>query len=351
MEAASSKKGYLCPECRLLLSAVPRMAGKRTVCPGCGTALLVPRGVDMVTPLGVELATKTQTARKNREGFDVHSKPKDQWQIELPKEILAVKASVMPWFTLIPAAVLGVVLVIAVILMMMGTTPRPAERVDGLAEAKSVNYQGFSEADVESFLEQIAEASSIDLLLPHLRKVENLERDVRAYYQSRPWKPFVYDKVINFGEMASGIALNFSARSVDGDLRDGVLFIEGDSLLLDWHAFVGYSEKSAKQIIAEKPTAPTLVRVFRSRGEYYNLGFDSDQWQAFELRFADSEETLIGYAPRDGALHVQLLPIGEQEGTKAVTLKIRYSEDVKRDNLVIIDSMLSDTWVLDHNRQ
>ena len=124
-------------------------------------------------------------------------------------------------------------------------------------------------------------------------------------------------------------------------------FIDGDNgLKIDWESWVGWSEVSWPVLLETKPETPVLVRVMARWVDYYNFGFsDENAWRSYRLVSPDGRHTLYGYVDRNSLLDQRLRP-SEPTASIAVTLKIHFRPDEQSDNQVVVDSFISDGWVL-----
>jgi hypothetical protein len=80
---------------------------------------------------------------------------------------------------------------------------------------------------------------------------------------------------------------------------------------------------------------------------YYNFDFPSSaesDWQSYRLDFPGEEKFLYGYIRRDDPLINQLRPIAS-DSNGAMILRIRYVESNSNDTQVVIDSVVSDSWI------
>ena len=124
-----------------------------------------------------------------------------------------------------------------------------------------------------------------------------------------------------------------------------VWLVDEDGWKVDWESTVGWSEMSMAQIREAKPVEPVRVRVRLTKSNYYNFGFSDDgEWQCFRLEAPDGESYLYGYAEAASPIARTLNLIDERRN--AVTLTIRFPQDPLTDQQVLIEKMISDTWVI-----
>ncbi|MBB5352575.1 YD repeat-containing protein [Haloferula luteola] len=115
---------------------------------------------------------------------------------------------------------------------------------------------------------------------------------------------------------------------------------------VDWESTVGWSPKTFEALTQERPTEPVAMRVRVLKSNYYNFAFaDDDAWQCFRIESANGEDYLYGYAEA-GSLTARTLNAVQKE-RNAVTLSIRFPEGSDNPRQVIIDSVISESWVAD----
>ncbi|MFD2158338.1 hypothetical protein ACFSW8_05460 [Rubritalea tangerina] len=310
---------------------------------------------DPVHPIGLDLRTQP-VSMKMAGSLQAGTPDLGDWQSDLPVEILAVRAKGLPWQMLTPGILLGVGMLGFLLYLLRETKVMPPQASGNLAQGKveaverRVSPQVVpSNERVQAVFQDLSKVGSVTELVGMVRGGDSQLAKLREYYgdEKVEFLPFS-------GELAVSPILGrdgfFIVNGVlsNGEFKAAVLTRgAGGGLLLDWDSYVGYGELQWNELLTQQPKEPVLVRAVRTKIEYYNAGFDSDQWQSFELEYPGEEVRLVGYAKRGSALVHQLLPIGNRYGSMDVTLKIHYPEEVEDPRLVIIDSMLSADWVVD----
>lgn len=350
-----NRRGYLCPECRLLVSATTEQMGASLVCPCCHTVLRVPKEDDDIPLFGDSM--RTQTVSVSLVGDQCRSE--SAWRENLPSALLAEHARGLPWHMLLPASIVGLVLYIGLMHVLLDTNDRPVRVLtSSIEQAQNSRSQASLGSDVsapvtpeevQTYLDTLADCQTVDQLQPYLRPVPELRKKLENYYAGHALHFDKVDTVYDVSPMVDypGRFL-FSASFAQGKGRLGVIFKQGDRLFLDWASFVGYCDIPWEQIKTQKSREPFTIRAIRSTAEYYNHGFDSENYRCFELTRNDSNETFYAYAKRDSEVYSQMLPIGVSELSAEMTLKVRYPEEVKDDKLLIIDAVESGHWIVDY---
>lgn len=354
---ADRRQGFLCPECRLLVSAPTEHLGATLSCPCCHTKLKIPRLEDSVLQLGAS-ARSTQGVSFRA---DSAKKNNASWHENVPLEYQAEHSSGLPWHMLVPAALLGIILFAGMVHLLFQTEERPVTTLEIIGtqvlstEAGSATDRSDSNieeiAKVKDYLNALSGCATVDELEPLLRPVDRLHEKLSSFYSVNTLsfkKIRSVEDLFPVPDVDGGYLCSFTY--VDGNARRGVLIENKGQIQLDWESFVGYSDVPWDQLKSILPREPVTVRVIRSVAEYYNHGFNSETYQCFELTRNDSNTRFYAYARRDGVVLNQLLPLGVSPIGSEMTIKVCYPEDVVDDNLLIINSVESGSWIVDYKK-
>jgi hypothetical protein len=263
---------------------------------------------------------------------------------------------------LVPASLIGLTLLIGLLGILYQTSERPVD-VSGAIhqvseqkapkdlEAVTVNNEAPSTAEVQSLLDRLSAVQSEGDLLELLRPVPHLEEKLEKFYNSNPLK-FSKVSTVRLVQSVTGYKNRFycSALYEDGSVRNCIVVRDEKGIVLDWESFVAYSDVAWEQIKSVFPREPFTVRAIRSVAEYYNHGFSSGDYQCYELTKVDSNIRFYAYARRWGSLMSQLQPIGMSDQNVEMTLRVYYPEEVIDDRLLVIDSVVSETWFVDYKK-
>jgi hypothetical protein len=192
--------------------------------------------------------------------------------------------------------------------------------------------------------------------LPFIRDRERVTPLMEGYYEDHPDGPIrslVIDSelsLIQRGE--SRFALIQGVSKPEGEAGKPLTFLiemsAGDSeFLIDWEVLVNYEpvpwETFKSEMVVD--AAPFRVRVMA--GDYYNFPFmDELEYKSYQLKLFGRDEAVFGFVRKgselataiDGSLFREL---SEQ---RAMILNLRYPEDGKLDNIVEIESIVSENW-------
>ncbi|MGJ8671543.1 hypothetical protein [Rubritalea sp.] len=286
----------------------------------------------------------------------------DSWHEDLPVEYLAAHSRGLPWHMIVPAALLGLLLFLGMVGLLLQTEERAVVALSASEVAAEVGVEQINAvstmsklqriARVEEYLNELSTCTSIDELEPKLRSVPQLREKMENYYKTNALSFKKVRSVNELYQISNDLDGGYlcSAVYTDGLIQLSVILEREGEVRLDWESFVAYSDIPWDEIKKRLPREPIKVRAIRSISEYYNYGFDSATYQCFELMRNDSNTRFYAYARRDGALLSQLLPLGVSAGMIEMTLKVHYPENVIDDRLLIIDSVESDSWVVDYKK-
>jgi hypothetical protein len=404
-ESASARKrwnAFVCQDCRGIFRVPADYQGKGVVCPVCDRMLRLPRAGELLPDLvesdepAVEPTAKeesiasTQIAEEIREDVVTledtssqaqtdspktrgewrrrkkdRSKAKDiegEWQKGTDKKIIRYSnGRETLWWAVAGIGFMG--LAAAAIIVMRPDKPvapqiqskAPIEFIDETvaerAREKAALELLAKERAARAVVEKAFQAKTVEDLIPLLRPVEGLEQKVRAHYGKYPLKPGQLEHIDEITPIFGYESHGFCAKVKLQNFRNGELAIlkVGDGYGIDWESWVGWSEMDYEILIAQKPTTAVEVRVTVTPANYYNFDFPSDterEWQCYRLRFANQNNDLYGYIPRNARDNGIIMPTVE-ERAKAIILRIRYKDEKSYPTQVIIDSVVAEGWIKD----
>ena len=348
MVEGNAMKGFICPRCRLLVSVSTEILGEDIACPGCRSRIRIPsidQSMGSIEPIVQTMAP----AAKSQQNFY-----SEIWRNDLPIEVLAAQTRYLPWAMLLPAFAVGSGLLVSLIVLLFFTNLGPVEQVPSIEVARVENSVQITKAvvapttaDVKELLTQLSQAKTFSEVTPWLRDAPDLQTKLANHYKDREvsFSPLV--KVHNVEKMPNKKGSYLFRALLDGRVWRGGVVSQNSSgnWVIDWESYVVYCDISWDELPKLQPKQPCLVRAIRERNEYYNQGFNSNEWQSFKLSYPQSEKILIGYVRRDGSSIHQLLPIGNRVGSMQVMLKIHFPENVSDPRLVIIDEVVAGDWI------
>ena len=199
----------------------------------------------------------------------------------------------------------------------------------------------------EPLARRLVEARSVSEMLPLVRDPELTAPRMRDWYGRHGFdglkiNRFSYRNETSFlGSMAS-----VSIMMSDFVKREMVFVADGDTLLIDWESWVGWSELPWSEFMEKRPASPKLFRVKAQLGNYFNYGFqEHSNWRCYEFESPDGEHLLFAYGEIGSEADNKLAGV-EQRDKRALTVRLRYPENAPAANQVIIDEVLADRWVV-----
>lgn len=199
----------------------------------------------------------------------------------------------------------------------------------------------------EPLARRLMEARSVSEMLPLVRDPELTAPRMRDWYGRHGFdgleiNRFAYRNETSFiGSMAS-----VSIMMSDFIKREMVFVADGDTLLIDWESWVGWSELPWSEFMEKRPASPKLFRVKAQLGNYFNYGFkEHSNWRCYEFESPDGEHLLFAYGEIGSEADNKLAGVEERD-KRALTVRLRYPENAPTANQVIIDEVLADGWVV-----
>ena len=262
----------------------------------------------------------------------------------------------MIWW-LVGGSAMFVSIVIAVLAAMHGASKPPATVVSKpkveppvVKPGETTKVLGDVEfaALAEPMARKFLEAKSIDEILPLVRNPLVAEPRMKTLYPDRSTPPVGLDQFNTDSEIVhEGEHLTVKVRTKNFDERNLTFFNTPDGLKIDWESWVTWSEMPWKDFLAKKPVESAVFRVSLSQQEYYNIGFTDDaKWQSYQLSCPGQEKSIYGYVERNSALDQQLRPPSDVKLTD-LTLKLRFPANARSDNQVLIEGIVSESWVIE----
>lgn len=401
-ESSSTKSAarwlpFQCPSCFGLFRARRETVGELGRCPGCSARLLIPEP-EAATSAAKE-ATEADSSGQEEKNFakaeivktKVEEASNADWNQDQPrrkKRFLGVKSEIpdwedgemaktkttMPWAFVISMIMLGALLITGGMKflqkpssgnvvgeslvaqansMLSEENARLKEMSAGAAEEEDQvrkmidSFDRFDPAKIKAAIQQFLSATTLEEKMKASRAIEGIEERMKNYYGAEDPKDEGFRSIDHTNLVYRG---NFVSTSVRlNDFLDYPLVVERlgeDDYRVDWESWVGYCEKKAGELIVLKPTKPVLVRVITTHENYYNYSFsDDEKWISLKLAFRDEDRTLWGYAERDSNIGTALRVYRQEVQSRPLILRIKYPENSRANDQVIIHELISDGWV------
>lgn len=210
--------------------------------------------------------------------------------------------SLIKWIGLV-IVVLGIAALIGVISQRRS---RAAEAADTAAAAEAADAPaslGQVERDrdrAKALVRAYLGAPTVAARSDYVRRPEQVAPLMHQYYANRRPAPL---EVLEFGPVEphtiEGRPFWIAVAKTPTKPEQGeILLLEkmDSGFKVDWETHVGYNPMSPEQYVEQRPAGKLDFRVYVSRDDYYNGGFeDSDKYLAAKLEFANSSVNLVGY--------------------------------------------------------
>jgi hypothetical protein len=145
--------------------------------------------------------------------------------------------------------------------------------------------------------------------------------------------------------MRSGEFTSVLVRTKNYDERTMVFAETTDGIRIDWESWVGWCEMAWDEFMTSKPTTGTLFRVKLGKTNYYNFDFSDDKkWKSYTLLSNDEEHQIYGYVEL-GSQAAKEINNAFGPGDLYFTLSLKFPENAKSDNQVVIERVISNGWI------
>jgi len=215
-----------------------------------------------------------------------------------------------------------------------------------------------SQREAEDLVERInrtlaafTAATSIDEMTKLVRHPDRVRPLMEAHYAGQPISPSRLEKIRLAPQNLSG-RTNFWIATFRSDAGDDRVLVEvgndGD-VKIDWETHVGYQPMAWDHYATERPEGTFDFRVYAVPDDFHSDEFrDSGQWLCFRLTALRSEESLYGYARRNGPAGTRMIEaLANTRGTPAtLTLRLGIPPDLKSPRGVVIEQLVSPYWIL-----
>lgn len=201
-------------------------------------------------------------------------------------------------------------------------------------------------AKSEPLARKFLAATTVEQMLPLVRRPETAEARMRAFYPEGKPIPVGMSQ-FNVG---SAVAPDGEFKSVDVmtdnfDTKRLVFLDAAGELKIDWESWVGWSEMPWQEFRATKSDSARMFRVTLSPVDYYNFDFlDEAKWQSYRLVSPDQENSIYGYVERGTELEKRLRP-GPDSGAVPLMLKLKFLKGTMSNDQVEIESLVNEGWV------
>jgi hypothetical protein len=202
----------------------------------------------------------------------------------------------------------------------------------------------------------VLKASTVDELLPLIRKRDQLENRVREYYEGEGngTLPIGYTAIApidrhTWVEKFQLVIISYSSKERFLRAMAFQLTPEG-GMLVDWPSLVALGEVPLRDFLEKKETRPRLFRLLGAFDDYYNRDFSNErEYVCLKLHDVRNRYLFYGYARRDsdaGRTIAQLRLPASRRMSFPLTVRLRYPETSTTSDQLEITDFVTSGWIL-----
>lgn len=228
-------------------------------------------------------------------------------------------------------------------------SPRPA--VGDEATDLVRYYDKFDLNVIEQTIQKFLKAKTVEEKAKYVRDPDRVIPLMKAHYGKITYQPEGFESL-------DSTAVSFSGRFAKCQVETSDFLTSEINVIrspknkdqpyqVDWESWVGFSEKTPKEMKTEKPATPFLIRAWVENTDYYNYDFSDDaKWKSFTLFIGNTEESFTGYVPPHSEPYKLLQGI---RGIKVpLILKVAYPTNAKNNRQLLIKEIVnSKAWILE----
>lgn len=381
LENAKRWNPFVCSDCRAVFRVPADHEWRGVVCPACERMLRLPFIEDQLPPLVTQETTapalKSESSEKIRPTYravgsitleDEHTQklkqrsrktqiPAEQ-EWELDQSI--TKETTPAWLLALKYILSALAFITVVIVGYQAFKPKsnptlpPAQNVATIAPKKisEKNHAPIIHlADFENVARSFLDAQNEAIMLTYCRPVPQLEEKIQAYYSE---KPYIIEGLSEFTALeqdtqnrnvyyASVVTKQYETK------RICLVTNEKNQPQVDWESWVGWSKVPLDKILTTRQNDSLQLRVIIEQEDYFNFDFpqgteNETKWSSYKLSSPDRNQVLHGYVAKNSMEAEEIKQILET-GKNQIFVEVSYPENSTKLNQVIIQKVLSKSWV------
>ena len=389
---------FQCPSCFGLFRAKRNDAGEFGRCPGCEARLLIPELEKKEAAHKIKAQSKSSQSKrsyavagvseeknadepstdwdvnfKKRKRFAGDQSDKIDWEEEVGEA--SSKSIGLSWPFVISVLMLGVLLAVCGIhfiksravtgrgqqddflqkaeLMLSEQTARnesmTAAKEQEAEDARRLieKFDDFNPMKVRQAIEGFLSSTTYEEKANFSRGGQTILPKIKDYYENEALQDEGFRSIDQSQIVYRGNYVSTFVRL--DDFLDYPIVVEKvseDLYLVDWESWVGYGEKKVSELILTRPTEPVFMRAVVSNENYYNYTFSDDaKWLSLKLSFRNQERSLWAYVDRDSDVGKSMKINEKLIDNSPLRIKIKYPENARANDQVIITEIFGDGWV------
>lgn len=350
-------KAYVCPCCRMVFKFPSDPKDEGFGCPGCRRLLRIPPpniNSSSHIPVSRNPSEREKIIRKYRK----KNKPQNSITWENEKDTQKThREKISAWHYLILAfSVSAIACLLAWIVLQNDKIEKQVNPVSIKPVSQPSAIQNMQSSGPNPEQVFIADAEKLARKFVSAKKVEELNDIVRNPDQTIPRILKLHpegilktigilafnpnQEIVKFGDFTS-----VSMRTTDYELRAMNFESTPQGLRIDWESWEGWNEMSWEEFMTKRPTKGTVFRVKINRTNYYNFDFSNEsKWNSFSLTSRDNNNQIYGYVDRYSKMKFDLAS-SDDLTRNLFTLSLKFPENSKTNNQVIIEQILFKGWI------
>lgn len=217
------------------------------------------------------------------------------------------------------------------------------------AEVSAVSAKDWKGALPIEAAEGFTRAATVEERLKWVRDPERVEPLARAFFSTGPGARETVSELVPMVAVQRGDLHyeRYRADLVGGRNRLVCVVLTDKGGKVDFESYARHGSVPWDDLLSGRVAAADEVRLFVSRGEYYNFGFSDDgQWSNFVARTPDLDVDLQVYALRGSPEETTLNQL-TANGPAPVTLAVRSVDQSHKRNQLEVTRVLAPAWVVD----
>lgn len=205
------------------------------------------------------------------------------------------------------------------------------------------------QAMIEETIRGFHQATSVESKAAYVLEGELMHDKLREYYRRKPVEPLVarISKTLETSNIEDARYLRAQGTYENGRAFEILVLRQGDQFLIDWNAYVGYSQMDWMEFLLEQPTTPTLFRLIAEPVEFYEFGYDdSIRYLCLKATGANETQECYAYVDRTSPAGVTLRRMFASGGMdpQRITVQLAFEQKGLGKNQALITEFISGSW-------
>lgn len=195
--------------------------------------------------------------------------------------------------------------------------------------------------------------------LPYVSHPETVRPLMKEWYEKHPEE--VYAERITFGmdeplevgdrnffQVGLTVGNDDASRIDDRHVIVAVELMPNGEYKIDWETSSGYQEMIYEELTTQMPTEPVELRLTLEAADYYNFGFNDDEYVAFRATYLGNPNAIFLYGRKDDPVARKLADKLDILDMTGAIVKVRYPKDAKAADQLELVEVVAETWFRDY---